>query len=144
MKKFLTVLATLTTAALTTALLTVPASAQSAMTMGHSGAFHALGAPTSGKAILDSSGGKTVLKLEGLKTEPGPGLQVWLYVGKSPAKGTPDVAIVKGKYLKVGELKTFSGDFSFPVPAGTKIGDYKSVVLWCANVKTAFGSAPLN
>jgi len=139
MKKFLTILTALTAAAL----LAVSASAQSAM-MSHAGAFHTLGAPTSGQASLSEVGGKATLKLEGFKTEPGPGLQVWLYVGKSPAKGTPDATILKGRYLKVGELKTFSGNFSFPVPKGTKIADYKSVVLWCANVKTAFGSAPLN
>jgi len=137
MKKFLTVLTALTT----TALLAVPASAQ---TMSHGGAFHTLGAPTSGKASLSEVGGKATLKLEGLKTEPGPGLQVWLYVGKSPAKGTPDATIAGGRYLKLGELKTFSGNFSFAVPKGTKLADYQSVVLWCANVKTAFGSAPLN
>ncbi len=137
MKTFLTTLTALTTAALL-------ASSASAQTMSHSGAFHTLGAPTSGKASLVSSGGKTTLKLEGLKTEPGPGLQVWLYVGKSPAKGTSDATIVKGRYLKLGELKTFSGNFSFPVPLSAKLADYKSVVLWCGNVKTAFGSAPLN
>ena len=138
MKKLLLSLTALSAAALFTA----PASAQTMML--HAGSFHALGAPTSGKASLSEAGGKLTLKLSSLKTEPGPGLQVWLYQAAAPLKGTKDADIAKGKYVKVGELKKFSGNFSFTAPAGTKLGDYKSVVLWCADVKTAFAAADLN
>lgn len=124
------------------ALFAVPATAQSTMMM-HAGTFHALGAPTTGMASASEAGGKVTVKLTGLKTEPGPGLQVWLYAAAAPGKGAMDTDTAKGKYVKVGELKTFSGNFSFTAPPGTKLANYKSVVLWCATVKTAFAAADL-
>ncbi|BDP43869.1 hypothetical protein DAETH_38380 (plasmid) [Deinococcus aetherius] len=111
--------------------------------MSHSGSFHALGAPTTGTATLSESGGKMTLTLSNLKTEPGPDLQVWLYTGAAPMKGAKDADIARVKHVGVGTLKKFSGNFTYTLPAGTKASDYKSVVLWCADVKTAFGAAPL-
>ena len=106
-------------------------------------AFHALGAPTTGTASIRESGGKATLHLGNFKTEVGPDLQVWLYAAAAPQKGAADATIAKGKYVNVGQLKKFSGDFSFALPAGTKINDFKSVVIWCASVMTAFGAADL-
>jgi len=83
------------------------------------------------------------LQIRNLKTEPGPGLKVWLYAAPAPVKGALDSEIAKGKYLELGELKTFSGNFKFAIPAGTNLADYQSVVLWCGNVQTAFGAAAL-
>ncbi|ULH17238.1 DM13 domain-containing protein (plasmid) [Deinococcus sp. KNUC1210] len=136
-----TILKSLTVLSTAAALFAAPASAQTMMM--HAGAFHALGAPTSGTAALSEAGGKVTLKLSALKTEPGPGLQVWLYQAAAPVKGTSDATIAQGKYVKVGELKKFSGTFTFAAPAGTKLNTYKSVVLWCADVKTAFAAADL-
>ncbi len=112
--------------------------------MSHSGKFHALHAPTSGRAILHEAGGRVTLELRGFKTEVGPDLQVWLYQGAAPMMGARDATIAKGKYVKVGILKKFSGNFTFKVPAGMKVSHYKSVVIWCEQVQTAFGAAPLN
>lgn len=126
-----------------TALVTLSAGAAQNM-MSHSGKFHALHAPTSGTAILHEAGGKATLELKGFKTEVGPDLQVWLYQDTAPMMGAKDATIAKGKYVKVGELKKFGGNFTFEVPAGTKVSDYKSVVIWCEQVQTAFGAAPLN
>jgi len=112
----------------------------SAQTMLHSGALHALGAPTTGNVSVTEVGGKVTVKLSNLKTQPGPGLEVWLYQAAAPAKSAKDAAIVAVKHIKVGELKKFAGNFSFTAPAGTKISDFKSVVLYCAVVKTAFAA----
>lgn len=130
-----------TLTALTTLVTLSAAVAQNMMS--HSGEFHALHAPTTGMAILHESGGRATLVLKNLKTEVGPGLQVWLYQGAAPMKGARDADIAKGKYVKLGELKKFSGNFTFKVPAGMKLSNYKSVVLWCGDVKTAFAAAPL-
>ena len=136
----------------TAALFAVPATAnaQSAKTqtatpptMLHSGALHSLEAPTSGNVSVEEKAGKVTVKLSNLKTEAGPGLEVWLYAAAAPAKGATDASIMAVKYLKVGDLKTFRGNFSFTAPAGTKIADFKSVVLWCATVKTAFAAGDL-
>ena len=130
------------TALTATALLTAPASAQAMMM--HAGSLHSLGAPTSGKVSVSAAGGKVTVKLSALKTEPGPGPQVGLYAAAAPGKGTKDTDIARGEYVKVGDLRKFSGNFSFTAPAGTEIADYRSVVLWCADVKTAFGAGDLN
>lgn len=123
-----------------TASFATPALAQKG---GKTGEFHTLNAPTTGTATLSKEAGKSVLKLTNLKTEVGPGLQVWLYAADAPAKGAKDTDIAAAKHVVVGDLKTFTGDFSFALPAGTKASDYKSVVLWCENVKTSFAAAPL-
>jgi Electron transfer DM13 len=135
MNKILTTLSILTAA-----LFTAPASAQ---TMMHAGTFHSLGAPTTGSAAATENSGNVTVQLSNLKTEPGPGLQVWLYAAAAPVKGATDASIVAVKHVKVGDLKTFKGNFSFTAPAGTKISDFKSVVLYCATVKTAFAAADL-
>jgi len=128
-----------------TALIALAALALSSGTLaqGTPGAFHALGAPTTGTAVIVQKGAQTTLELRGLKTEVGPDVQVWLYQNAAPKKGTKDADIAKGKYLKVGELKKFSGTLSYTLPAGTNVTQYKSVVIWCDLVKTAFGAADL-
>ncbi|BDP43837.1 hypothetical protein DAETH_38060 (plasmid) [Deinococcus aetherius] len=113
------------------------------LAQGTPGAFHALGAPTTGSAAIVQKNGQATLELRGLKTEPGPDLQVWLYQNAAPQKGAKDADIGKGKYVKVGELKKFNGNFSYPIPKGTNVTGYKSVVIWCEQVKTAFGAADL-
>ncbi|PNY79739.1 DM13 domain-containing protein [Deinococcus koreensis] len=135
---------TLTRTALTIlSALTLTSLATAAMPAVTPGAFHALGAPTSGSARIVQKAGKATLELKNFKTEVGPDLQVWLYQAAAPRKGANDVQIAKGKYLKVGELKKFKGEFSFALPAGTRLTDYKSVVIWCQQVMTAFGAADL-
>ncbi|MGY2896608.1 DM13 domain-containing protein [Deinococcus sp. UYEF24] len=131
----LTLIAALTlTSGLVTSVLAAPATS----------AFHSLSAPTSGTVSVSTVGGQSTLTLKGLKTEVGPDLQVRLYKLAAPAvKEAQDKALAAAPYVKVGLLKTFSGNFSFKLPAGTKLNEYKSVVIWCDQVKTAFGAADL-
>ncbi|MFB9991637.1 DM13 domain-containing protein [Deinococcus oregonensis] len=133
-----TTLPTLARLALTALILLPVASAQPT-----AGTFHSLAAPTTGTAVLVKQGGNTTLQLKNLKTEPGPDLQVWLYRNAAPLKGAKDATIAKGKYIKVGTLKTFNGSFSYVIPKGTDVTQYKSVVIWCDQVKTAFAAAAL-
>jgi len=128
---------------LSTAVLTLAtAHAQTAMMM-HGRPLHSLGAPTTGQVSAEEKAGQVVVTLTDLKTEPGPDLQVWLYTKQAPAKGATDAAIVAVRHVKVGALKTFNGTFTFKAPAGTKLADYKSVVLYCAVAKTAFAAGDL-
>lgn len=115
----------------------------SSLAKGTPGTFHALAAPTTGTAVIVQKGGQATLELRGLKTEPGPDLQVWLYQNAAPKKGAKDADIGKGRYMKVGELKKFNGNFSYPIAKGTNVTGYKSVVIWCDQVKTAFAAADL-
>ena len=108
------------------------------------GTFRSLGAPTTGRVTWTKSGATYVLKISNLKTEPAPDLQVWLYQGD--VKNAEDKIKVPGKYVNVGSLKTFGGDFTYTVSAsqlGKDMGKFNSVVLWCDQVATAFAIANL-
>lgn len=105
--------------------------------------FHALGASTTGTVSVSTVGGKTTLTLKNFKTEVGSDLQVRLYKITAPSKADADRVLSGSEFLKIGKLKKFSGDFSFSLPAGAKIAGYKSVAIYCAQVKTAFGAADL-
>lgn len=50
---------------------------------------------------------------------------------------------VEGKYLTLGTVKRFDGGFTFTI-VGNDISKYSGVVLWCNQVKTAFGIALLS
>jgi len=108
------------------------------------GHLHTLNAPTTGTVRLVTTAKGSTLQFLNLKTEAGPGLKVWLSEDAAPVKGTADTEIAKGKYLTLGDLKTFKGNFSFSLPEGTDVSKYKSVILWCDTVKTSFGAADLN
>ena len=83
------------------------------MTAVRQGNFRALEAPTQGKAALTRTATGYTLTLTGLKTEPGPDLKILLFAGNLTSAGAnPKVA---GKYLQVGELKKFSGNFTYKI-----------------------------
>jgi len=104
------------------------------------GNFRALEAPTQGKAALTKTATGYTLTLTGLKTEPGPDLKVLLFAGNLTSAGAnPKVA---GKYLQVGELKKFSGNFSYQI-ASKDLARYTSVVIWCDQAATGFAIANL-
>lgn len=104
------------------------------------GNFRKLGAPTQGKATLTKTATGYALTLTGLKTEPGPDLKVLLFAGNlTSATTNPKQA---GKYLQVGELKKFSGNFSYQI-ASKDLARYTSVVIWCDQAATGFAIANL-
>ena len=103
-----------------------------------SGAFNSHAHPTSGTAMVGSgTDGAPVLYLENLDTDNGPDLKVYL----SPAEPTSADLLAGG--LNLGDLKGNRGNQSYAVPAGTDLGKYKSVVIWCDRFAVAFGAAPL-
>ncbi|WP_420594045.1 DM13 domain-containing protein [Deinococcus sp.] len=105
------------------------------------GEFRSLGAPTAGRVEITKNGKNYLLKISGLNTQPAPDLKVWLY--KGDLAGASLNVQVPEKYLTLGTVKRFDGDFTFTI-VGTDISNYSSVVLWCDQVKTAFGVAVLN
>ena len=104
------------------------------------GQFRSLGAPTAGRVKLTKRGKNYVLTISGLKTQPAPDLKVWLY--KGDLAGASLNVEVPGRYLALGTVKRFDGDFTFTI-VDNDISGYSSVVLWCNQVKTAFGIAVL-
>ncbi|MDB5045754.1 MAG: hypothetical protein JWQ08_1804 [Deinococcus sp.] len=104
------------------------------------GNFRALEAPTRGKAALTRTTTGYTLTLTGLKTEPGPDLKVLLFAGNLTTAGANRK--VAGKYLQVGELKKFSGNFSYTI-ASKDLSKYTSVVIWCDQAAAGFAIANL-
>jgi Electron transfer DM13 len=108
-----------------------------------SGKLSSIHAPTVGTVTITHTAGGDVLSIKGLKTEVAPDLEVWLLASAAPKTEADDVVVAKTRHLQVAVLKTFSGDFSFKLPAGTKVSDYRSVILWCAQFNVTFGGANL-
>ncbi len=74
------------------------------------------------------------------KVTPGPDLQVYL-VANPKVRTSQDV--LDAKRLNLGVLKSPNGGQSYPVPAGTNLADYSSVVIWCETYSVLFSPADL-
>jgi hypothetical protein len=62
--------------------------------------------------------------------EVGPGPRFHVYLSpKADVKSNGDFD--EAKSLDLGRLKAFKGSQSYPIPAGTNIKGYKSIVIWC-------------
>jgi hypothetical protein len=59
---------------------------------------------------------------------PGPKYHVFLSP-KAEVKKTEDFD--EAKSLDLGPIKSFMGSQNYPVPAGTDLASYKSIVIWC-------------
>ncbi len=66
--------------------------------------------------------------------EKGPDVYITFTDGPKP---------VEGASLVVARLKRFSGEQSFDLPAGTDLGRYSHLVLWCKKYSVAMAVAPL-
>ncbi|MBF6595155.1 MAG: DM13 domain-containing protein [Thermaceae bacterium] len=121
----------------------VGAMAQQMGTAVAKGSFYTLEAPTKGTVtIYKHADGTQVLVLNNFKTEVGPDLQLWLSAA-TPKKGD-GANLQKTKYVAVGLFKkAFDGNFEVKLPKGLDLSHYKSVLLWCEQVKTPFGAALL-
>ncbi len=88
-----------------------------------------------GSYEIATAAGQTQLRLgSDFSVEKGPDVYVVLSpAAKVPAKGA----------LFLGKLTRFDGAQSFDVPAGTDLGAFTHVVLWCKKYSVAMGTAPL-
>jgi hypothetical protein len=71
---------------------------------------------------------------------PGPKFHVYLV---PEGKITPDTPVAKMKFLDLGRLKAFKGSQNYPVPAGTDLAKYGSVVIWCEQFGVLISPATL-
>lgn len=101
-------------------------------------------APTQGTvAIVKKTNGRTVLRLQNLKTEVGPDLHVYLYAAAVPAKDTTNVK--NTKYLDLGKLPApFNGFYEYNVPTNTDLSQFKSAIIWCDVAGVTFAGANFN
>ena len=95
---------------------------------------------TSGRVrILELADGSRFVRLEGLRTENGPAVRV--YLSTNPARGPEGV--FDDDYVDLGELHGNLGDQNYLVPADADPLSYASVVIWCERFDSAFGAADL-
>jgi hypothetical protein len=73
-----------------------------------------------------------VLRLEDLVVTNGPDLYVYLSTDKSASD-----------FVNLGRLKANIGNQNYPIPAGTDIIKYDTVLIWCRAFSVLFGSADL-
>lgn len=74
--------------------------------------------------------GKLVVTLSGIKVEKVPDARVYLAKEGDYTKG-----------IEIGLLKKFTGTVEFPVPEGTNLDEYDSVVIWCKKFNVGIGRA---
>jgi hypothetical protein len=89
----------------------------------------------SGTALLiEKAPGEWIVRFEDFSVRNGPDLFVYL----SPSTdGYTDAAV------EVGTLKATDGSFNTAVPAGTNVGEMRSVVIWCKQFAVQFAVAAL-
>jgi len=98
----------------------------------HKGSGHA--------TVYELPNGEHVVRLEDFRTTNGPALVVYLAKHEAPTKASD----VSGNgFLKLGDLKGNIGNQNYPVPTGTDITEYQSVVIWCELFGVLFSPAAL-
>jgi hypothetical protein len=102
------------------------------------GSFASLAHETTGTAaIVDLADGGRRLTLTDLNTDNGPDLRLYLVPGAANADGSVDGGV------DLGRLKGNIGTQQYEVPAGVRVADGASVVVWCRAFTVAFGVAQL-
>lgn len=81
-----------------------------------------------------------VVRFEAFRTTNGPALVVYLARHSSPSSADD---VIDGGFLSLGKLKGNVGNQNYPVPAGTDISEYGSVVIWCELFDVLFSPASL-
>ncbi|MBD2354875.1 DM13 domain-containing protein [Tolypothrix sp. FACHB-123] len=111
-----------------------------ATSAGGFGAFKAGEHPTQGKVQVITEQGKRYLEFDGdFKTDKGPDLYVILYRSDAPPKS----GIKEKDYVSLARLQKTSGTQRYAVPETVKLGEFKSVAIWCRKFNATFGYASL-
>ena len=104
------------------------------------GEFVSLDHGTSGVArVLELADGRRIVRLEGLDTDNGPDL--YLYLTANRADG--DEGGFDDDYVNLGRLTGNQGDQNYDLPSDTDIARFATVVIWCDRFNSAFGAADL-
>jgi hypothetical protein len=104
------------------------------------GSFVSRDHPTSGTVrVLELADGRRFVRFEGLETDNGPDL--FVYLSTNPADG-PEGAFTDD-FVNLGGLQGNIGDQNYEVPGDVDPSAYASVVIWCDRFTSAFGAADL-
>lgn len=81
-----------------------------------------------------------VLRLDPFEVTNGPDLVVILSQQEAPRTSSETML---PEHLELGDLKSPSGAQNYPIPEGTTISQYKSVVIYSMSLNIVYSSAPL-
>ena len=95
----------------------------------------------SGNVEIIETAGKSVVRFTDFEVTNGPDLFVML-VKKKGLKNSDDVK--NSSFVELQPLKGNIGNQNYQLPAGLKVEDYGSVVVWCKQFGVLFASAELN
>lgn len=84
--------------------------------------------------------GSDALRLDNFYVSPNTGLQIQLSTHPSPHS---DGDITGSPIAVVANLNQTAGSMNFSVPAGVDVTHYRSVVIWCLELRTAYSAANL-
>jgi hypothetical protein len=104
------------------------------------GDFERIGYEGKGTATIVDSGKRVEVRFTDFSVEEGPALRV--YLSTAPA-GSPE-SRYDDDFVDLGALTAFEGDQSYPLPADVDPGEYRSVVIWCAEFSVGFVVAPID
>ena len=104
-----------------------------------SGTFVDRSHPTSGQVKVLTDGERRVLRLEDLRTDNGPDLNVYLV----PAAPDAPAGEFGQDFVDLGDLKGNVGDQNYDIPDDVDLERYSTVVIWCVRFSVAFGAAGL-
>ncbi|WP_217163944.1 DM13 domain-containing protein [Streptomyces sp. AC512_CC834] len=97
---------------------------------------------TSGSVeVQPLAGGKANLRLTDLRTSDGPALHVWL--SDQPVEQSGGGNLDDGAHVDLGDLKGNEGNQNYAIPAGTDLGRFSTVTIWCERFSVSFGAAEL-
>jgi electron transfer DM13 len=121
----------------------LPVQAQTGATTLETGTFHGQVHNTSGRAtIYREAEGKLVLRLTHFKTSNGPDVHVILIADKD-ADDNANFLKSGTERVELGTLKGNEGDQNYDIPAGTDLGRFQTVSIYCERFNANFGAAPL-
>ena len=75
--------------------------------------------------------------------EVGPGPKFHVYLVPDPEVRS-EAQVENAMYVDLGRLRAFKGSQNYSIPAGVKLADYGSVVIWCERFGVLISPATLN
>jgi Electron transfer DM13 len=107
------------------------------------GTFHGQVHATSGRAsVYKGMDDKMVLRLTNFKTSNGPDVHVVLIAAKNGEDNQNSLTNMTER-VELGKMKGNEGDQNYEIPAGTDLGKFKTVAIYCERFNATFGTAPL-
>ncbi|MEB3342963.1 DM13 domain-containing protein [Okeania sp.] len=96
------------------------------------------GEDTEGTAQIIQVGSKTQVRLaENFSAIEGPAVRLLLHKQNVPESYTAE------NYVRLGDLKSFTGEQFYDIPEGINWQNFPNVVVWCEKFNVTFGSAKL-